>query len=78
MDTQVGTDRRYRYSQHHRRPLHGLLGTQQPHITALTAWRDDGVHTLSTRANGKRVSLKTFERQWQRAGNLFLILTPRS
>lgn len=56
----------------------GLLGTQQPHFTAITACDPNGVQTLSTRPQGKRVSRQKFERQWQRAGNQYLLVTPSS
>ncbi len=54
----------------------GIAGFRQPHITAVTGWSDDGVNYLSTRADGSRVSRQAFQRQWQRAGNQFLLITP--
>lgn len=54
----------------------GLAGLRQPHFTALTAWDTDGVRYLNTKAAGKRLSLPTFTRQWQRAGNQYLLISP--
>lgn len=54
----------------------GIAGIRQPHITAITGWSEDGVNYLSTSAAGRRVSRQTFQRQWQRAGNQFLLITP--
>lgn len=56
----------------------GLAGLHQPHITAVTAWDEDGVRYLGTKLAGKTVSPKTFLRQWQRAGNQCLVIAPAS
>lgn len=56
----------------------GIAGIRQPHFTAVTGWSADRVYYLNTKAAGKRVSQKTFERQWQLAGNQFLLITPAS
>lgn len=56
----------------------GILGVQQPHFTALTATDAGGVHIISPKISGTRVPRATFQRQWQRAGNQYLLLTPAS
>lgn len=56
----------------------GFAGIRQPHITAIIGWDPDGVRILSPKAAGTRVSAQTFQRQWTRAGNQYLLITPAS
>lgn len=56
----------------------GIAGIRQPHFTAVTGWSEADVRYLSTKAAGKRVSQQTFARQWQLAGNQYLLITPAS
>ena len=56
----------------------GILGVQQPHFTAITAWSPDAVLTLSTKRSGKWISRQKFERQWKLAGCQYLVITPSS
>lgn len=51
---------------------------RQPHFTAIIAWDEEGVCYLSAGPAGRRVSHETFARQWQRAGNQWLLLSPAS
>lgn len=53
-------------------------GLRQPHFTAIIGWSEQGVRYLSTKPAGDVVSLKTFQRQWQRAGSQYLLITPAS
>lgn len=54
----------------------GISRVSQPHITALTGWSPAGIHYQSAAPNGKFVPTSTFNRQWARAGNQYLIVTP--
>ncbi len=56
----------------------GVGGLRQPHFTAIIGWSEQGVRYLSTKPAGDRVSLKTFQRQWQRAGSQYLLIKPAS
>lgn len=56
----------------------GRLGLSQPHFTALTACDATGVQILGTKRTGDRVKRLKFERQWQRAGSQYLLITPSS
>lgn len=56
----------------------GVAQFRQPHFTALTGWSEDGVTNLNTKPAGARVTRQVFQRQWQRAGNHYLLLTPSS
>ena len=54
----------------------GFSRVHQPHITAITGMSEAGVHYQSTRPAGKVVSPTKFNRQWERAGNQYLLVTP--
>jgi hypothetical protein len=54
----------------------GLSRVHQPHITAITGLSDAGIHYQSTKPAGKVVSPAKFNRQWERAGNQYLLVTP--
>jgi len=56
----------------------GLGGIRQPHFTAITGWGDEGVHYQGSRPTGVLVAKQKFIRQWQRAGNQYLLITPAS
>lgn len=56
----------------------GRGGIRLPHFTAITGWSESGVRHQDRRAGGKFVSRKTFIRQWERAGNQYLLITPSS
>lgn len=53
----------------------GLSRVHQPHITAITGMSATGIHYQSTQPVGKVVSPTKFNRQWERAGNQFLLVT---
>ena len=53
----------------------GIGGIRLPHFTAIIGWSDAGVHYQGTNPAGSFVSQKTFIRQWERAGNQFLLVT---
>lgn len=56
----------------------GLASIRQPHFTAVMGWSEDGVRYQGTKPAGIRLSQKKFIRQWQRAGNQYLLVTPAS
>jgi predicted double-glycine peptidase len=56
----------------------GLGRSALPHFTVLLGWSDAGVRYQNRSPTGKRVSNQTFMRQWQRAGNQYLLITPSS
>jgi len=51
---------------------------RQPHFTAVIEWETSEVHILSRKAAGDRVPQQKFQRQWERGGNQYLLLTPAS
>lgn len=53
----------------------GIARIHQPHFTAVTGWSESGIYYQGTNAAGEFVTRETFERQWQRAGNQYLVLT---
>lgn len=56
----------------------GLASIQQPHFTAVTEWAEDKVRYQGRKPTGVLVAKKKFIRQWQRAGNQYLLITPGS
>lgn len=55
----------------------GLLSIHKPHITAVTGITGDGVLLLGRRTAADYAPRGRFERQWKRAGNMVLLVTPR-
>jgi len=53
----------------------GVGGIRLPHFTAIIGWSDEGVHYQGTNPAGTFVSKKLFIRQWERAGNQYLLVT---
>lgn len=53
----------------------GLSRVRQPHITAITGLSDTAIRYQSTQPAGKVVSPSKFTRQWERAGNQYLLVT---
>ncbi|AOS44436.1 hypothetical protein Verru16b_01498 [Lacunisphaera limnophila] len=56
----------------------GLASIRQPHFTAVTGWDERGVRYQGRKPAGVLLTHKKFIRQWQRAGNQFLLITPGS
>lgn len=56
----------------------GLGAIRQPHFTAVIGWDERTVRCQGRRATGLSVAKKKFLRQWQRAGNQYLLVTPAS
>jgi len=56
----------------------GIGGMRIPHFTAVTGGTDHGVFLLGAKPGDEFVSLPLFERQWKRAGNQFLVVSPAS
>jgi hypothetical protein len=56
----------------------GLGSIRRPHFTAVTAWAVDKVRYQGRQPNGVVVAQKKFIRQWQRAGNQYLLIRPGS
>ncbi len=54
----------------------GVFGIRQPHFTAITGWTENGLHQLGMRRANEYVSMRLFTRQWERAGNQYLVITP--
>lgn len=54
----------------------GVGGLHLPHFTAVTGVTDGGLFLLGPNPKNDFVSRKLFERQWNRAGNHYLLLTP--
>jgi predicted double-glycine peptidase len=55
----------------------GILNLRKPHFTAVTGFAGDGVLLLGSRSAGDYAPRKEFLRQWQRAGNMVLLISPR-
>lgn len=56
----------------------GLASIRQPHFTAVTGWSERQVRYQGTQPAGVLVAKQKFLRQWQRAGNQYLLITPSS
>ncbi len=56
----------------------GIAGVRQPHFTAVTGWGGGRLRYLSPRPAGVELSEQNFQRQWSRAGNQYLLITPAS
>ena len=54
----------------------GVGGLHLPHFTAVTGVTENGLFLLGPNPKNDFVSRKLFERQWNRAGNHYLLLTP--
>ncbi len=54
----------------------GLAGMRRPHFTAITGVTEAGVFQLGTRRADDYVRMELFTRQWERAGNQFLVIRP--
>lgn len=56
----------------------GIATIRRPHFTAITGWVGETVRYQGRQPNGVRVGEKKFLRQWQRAGNQYLLVVPAS
>jgi len=54
----------------------GFAGVRVPHFTAITGLTDNEVLFLGNQRADEYISLKAFTRQWERAGNQFLVILP--
>lgn len=56
----------------------GLGQLRIPHFTAVTGGTDGGLFLLGPHARNEFITLPQFERQWKKAGNQYLVVTPPS
>lgn len=54
----------------------GIAGIQRPHFTAITGLTDDGVLYIGNKRSDEYSSFRFFRRQWNRAGNQYLVILP--
>jgi len=56
----------------------GVAGIQRPHFTAVTGVTEDGIFLIGTGSEDDYIRRNLFKRQWQRAGNQYLVVLPES
>jgi len=54
----------------------GIAGYRIPHFTAVTGVTEGGVFQLGNNRSDDYVRMDLFTRQWKRAGNQYLVITP--